>query len=290
MLADLSPILLAAIEFPDLKPHIFVIPEFFGIGPFPIRWYSLAYIVGLLFAWWWVCKLLEDKDAPMAKRHADDFLLWGMLGVILGGRLGYVLFYNFSHYVENPGQILYIWTGGMSFHGGLLGVILAEVLFTRKYKLDLKRVTDVIACGIPVGLFLGRIANFINDELWGRTTDVAWAFVSRGTGGEARHPSQLYEACLEGIALFLIVNYLWRKTDAKRYPGLISGAFLAWYGFSRFMVEFVREPDKTKGFVFLDLFTMGQILSFPMIAFGLYLIVVARRKGPLQPTRAKKFA
>ena len=257
--------MLGTLPFPNIDP---VLVE---IGPIAIRWYSLAYIAGLFLGWWYVTKLLRLKNPPMARQHADDFLLWATAGVILGGRLGYVLFYNLERYLAEPLDICRLWDGGMSFHGGFLGVAIAVILYTRRKKLDLWKVSDLIACVAPIGLFLGRLANFINGELFGRPSDVPWAMVFPDGGAVARHPSQLYEATLEGLALFCVLWFLVYRTNARFYPGLLTGVFLTGYGASRIFVEFFREPDahlqEIWGFT-----TMGQILSLPMLIAGLFLI------------------
>lgn len=260
----------AALTFPNIDP---VLIEF---GPFAIRWYSLAYIVGLLFAWWYVRRLLTRAatvggSAVMAPRHVDDFLLWATLGVILGGRLGYVLFYNLDRYLADPVAILRLWDGGMSFHGGYLGVVVAVIWFARHHKIPMLRMGDLIACAAPVGLFLGRVANFINAELWGRTTDVPWAMVFPGAGPLPRHPSQLYEAFLEGVVLFAVLNLMAHYSRAFARPGMLLGIFALGYAASRFAVEFVREPDGHLGLL-VGGFTMGQLLTLPMAAFGLAMI------------------
>lgn len=269
----LGTLLTASLPYPQIDPEIF------RIGPFALRWYAVAYIVGIALAWRYVIHLIRQPHAPMAERHADDFLFWATLGVILGGRLGYVLFYNFEVYLDNPVAILKVWEGGMSFHGGLLGVTLAMILFCRHHKLSLLRFADYIACAVPIGLFLGRIANFINGELYGRVTDAPWAMMFPTGGPEPRHPSQLYEAFLEGIVLFIILWFVFHKTPAKRWPGVMVGIYTMGYGLSRFLVETVREPDEQLGILQIGL-TMGQILSLPMIALGIGLIAYGYRHQP----------
>lgn len=281
-------------QFPSIDPAALTIPgfELFGaqLGPFPLRWYALAYIAGLVLGWRWMVYLIR-KDrlwAPakpaMSVPQADDFLFWATLGVILGGRLGYVLFYKPDMIWMNPPEILQIWQGGMSFHGGLIGVILAVVWFARKNNLSLLGIGDLAAAATPIGLFFGRIANFINGELWGRPTDAPWGMifcndhvraVSNGycpAGTEPRHPSQLYEAALEGIALFAIINVLTLRYDSLRRPGLNSGVFLIAYGVIRLMLEFVREPDAHMPEALRGYVTMGMLLSLPMIAAGAWLV------------------
>ncbi|MGD8325522.1 MAG: prolipoprotein diacylglyceryl transferase [Sphingomonadales bacterium] len=270
----------AALPFPNIDPEIF------SIGPFALRWYALAYIVGLLLAWRYVLKLVDQPHSPMARRHADDFFFWAVLGVILGGRIGYILFYNFDAYMSDPLAMLRLWEGGMSFHGGLLGVTLAMYLFCRHHKLSLFRFADYIACGVPIGLFLGRLANFINGELYGRVTDVPWAFIFPTGGPDPRHPSQLYEALMEGLILFVVLWVLFHKTPARRWPGFLVGTYTAGYGVSRFIVETVREPDAHIGFLSTGL-TMGQTLSIPMILFGLWLMYYGYSHRMDKPKKAK---
>ena len=243
-----------------------------------IRWYSLAYIAGIILAWWYVTRLLRQPGAPMASRHVDDLVFYATLGILLGGRLGYVLFYQLDHYLKNPGEIFKLWNGGMSFHGGAIGVSLAIIYLARKNRLNLLRVADYIACATPIGLFLGRIANFVNGELWGRVTDVPWAMIfPDDKTGLPRHPSQLYEAGLEGIGLFLLLAFLFWRTDARYQPGKLTGAFLLGYGVIRVGLENVRAPDVDLGFIYGPI-TMGQILSAPMIIGGIYLIATAKRR------------
>ncbi|MDH5750199.1 MAG: prolipoprotein diacylglyceryl transferase, partial [Rhodospirillales bacterium] len=211
-----------------------------------------------------------------AHRDVDDFIVWATLGIVIGGRLGYVLFYNFDFYLSNPGAILQVWKGGMSFHGGLLGVVVATYLFVRKRGLDVLPFADLIACAAPIGLFLGRLANFINSELYGRVTDVPWAMVFPNGGAASRHPSQLYEAGLEGLVLFAILFILWRQESVRRRPGMLMGVFLIGYWAARSFVELFRQPDVQIGFMSGGT-TMGQWLSFPMLLLGLFLLVRARR-------------
>lgn len=249
-----------------------------------IRWYSLAYIAGIILAWWYVMRLLRQPGAPMATRHADDLVFYATLGILIGGRLGYVLFYDLRQYLDYPADIFKLWKGGMSFHGGAVGVALAIIYLARKNRLNLLRVADYIACAAPIGLFLGRLANFVNGELWGRVTDVPWAMIFPHAGDLPRHPSQLYEAGLEGIGLFCLLAWLFWRTDARYQPGRLTGSFLLGYGLIRIFLENFREPDEQLGF-FFHLVTMGQILSLPMIIAGLYLILTSkRRRRDAEPT------
>jgi phosphatidylglycerol:prolipoprotein diacylglycerol transferase len=265
-----------AIRYTDLGLH----PVALKIGFFELRWYSLAYLAGILLAWWYLLKLLAQPGAPMARRHADDMVFFATLGIILGGRLGYVLFYRPLYYLQNPVEIPQLWDGGMSFHGGVIGVSLGIIWMARKHRLDWLRIHDYVACCIPFGLFLGRLANFVNAELWGSPTDVPWGVVFPTGGDLPRHPSQLYEAALEGPLLFLILWYLFWKTRARYQPGKLVGAFLLVYGISRFLVEFVREPDAhLVEFAQVTYLHMGQWLTVPMILGGLYLIATANRRA-----------
>ncbi len=265
-----------AIRYTDLGLH----PVALKIGFFELRWYSLAYLAGILLGWWHLLKLLAQPGAPMARRHADDMVFYATLGIILGGRLGYVLFYRPRYYLQNPVEIPQLWDGGMSFHGGVIGVSLGIMWMARKHKLDWLRIHDYVACCIPFGLFLGRVANFVNAELWGAPTDVPWGVVFPTGGDVPRHPSQLYEAVLEGPLLFLILWYLFWKSRARYRPGMLVGAFLLVYGISRFLVEFVREPDAhLVEFAQMTYLHMGQWLTLPMILGGLYLIATANRRA-----------
>jgi phosphatidylglycerol:prolipoprotein diacylglycerol transferase len=266
--------LTTAIEWNSLGLH----PVAVDLGFFQIRWYSLGYLAGILLGWWYMLKLLDRPGAPMARRHADDLVFYATLGIIVGGRLGYVLFYRPAYYLENPLEILQLWDGGMSFHGGLIGVILAVLWLCRRHRLDWVRVHDYVVCVAPFGLFFVRLANFVNGELWGRgPTDVPWAMVFPAGGPVPRHPSQLYEAGLEGLLLFAILWFLFWKTDARYQPGRLAGTFLLGYGLARFLVELVRQPDEGLEHLAWGL-SMGQTLTVPMILGGLYLIVTAKRR------------
>ena len=253
-------------------------PVALDLGVFQLRWYSLGYIAGIFIGWWYLVKLLDQPGAPMARRHADDFVFYATLGIILGGRIAYVLFYD-PAMLREPLRVLKLWEGGMSFHGGALGVVLGIILLARKEHLSALRFCDYMACVSPPAFFLVRIANFMNGELWGRITDVPWAIVfpSPDAGPYPRHPSQLYEAGLEGIVLFAILNYLFWRTRARYKPGLLLGVFLIGYGTARFLVEFVREPDVQLGILPWGL-SMGQTLSAPMIFVGLYFVLTANSR------------
>ena len=254
-------------------------PVALDLGFFELRWYSLAYLAGIFVGYWYLLKLIRQPGSPMARRHADDMVFYAALGIILGGRLGYVLFYNLGYYLENPLDILKLWDGGMSFHGGVIGVSLGILWMARRHGLDWLRIHDYVACCIPFGLFLGRLANFVNAELWGRATDVPWAVIFP-TGGEIpRHPSQLYEAGLEGLLLFAILWFMFWRTRARYQPGRLVGAFILVYGLSRFVVEYFREAaDHLMEFAQVTGLHTGQWLSVPMIVGGLYLVLTANRR------------
>lgn len=258
----------------------------FHIGPLPIRFYSLAYIIGIFGGYWLVKRMLRQPGAPMAERHVDDLLFYAMLGVILGGRLGYVLFYNLGEYLKEPLSILRLWDGGMSFHGGVVGVTLACFYIARKNGLSFLRVCDYIACVYPFGHLLGRLANFVNGELWGRATDVPWAMIFPLSGSmDPRHPSQLYQAGLEGLLLLVVLTYLFWRTKARYNPGLLVGIFTAGMGLSRFIVEFFREPDsQLLEFARSTGLSMGQWLTVPMILLGAWLAWTAKgRRQRIEP-------
>jgi len=274
---------LLALPFPTIDPILI------ELGPFAIRWYALAYVAGLLLGWWMAKKLcscprLWGGKAPIAPEQFDDAVMWVAFGVILGGRIGYVLFYNLPYYAANPMEALTVWHGGMSFHGGFLGSILAMALFCWRRKLPLLSMFDIAAAVVPIGLFFGRLANFINSELWGRVTDVPWAFVFPNGGPEPRHPSQLYEAGLEGLLIFVVL-LLAIRAGALARPGLVAGIFVLLYGCARIFVEMFREPDAQVGYLFGGI-TMGMLLSVPMLLVGLYFIVRAVRRPALHATSA----
>jgi phosphatidylglycerol:prolipoprotein diacylglycerol transferase len=258
-------------------------PVAFDLGFFQLRWYSLGYLAGILLGWWYLLKLLARPGAPMARRHADDLVFYATLGILLGGRLGYVLFYRPSFYLANPLEIPQLWDGGMSLHGGVIGTLLGILYLCRRNQLSFLRICDYVACASPFGLFLVRLANFTNGELWGRPTDVPWAVIFPAGGEVPRHPSQLYEAGLEGIGLFILLWFMFWKTDARYQPGQLWGAGLLWYGLSRFLVELVRQPDQGLENLPWGL-TMGQTLTVPMILGGVYLIASAKsRRQRVEP-------
>ena len=254
-----------AIPFPAIDPVLV------QIGPFAIRWYALAYIGGLVLGWQYLRRIVQRPGWRMTPEDVDDLLVYVTLGVVLGGRIGYVLFYQPGYYLGHPLEALAVWQGGMSFHGGMLGSILAMLLFAWRRGLPALDVLDGVATVAPIGLFFGRLANFVNGELWGRTTDLPWGMVFPHAGPEPRHPSQLYEAFLEGLVLFLILDRLARLPRTPETYGRLGGAFLLGYGLFRFLIEFAREPDVQLGFLVGGL-TMGQLLSLPMIAVGLFAV------------------
>ena len=259
---------------PLVIPYPEIDPVLVQLGPFAIRWYALAYIAGLVIGWQVIRRLCEQPPKVLTPAKIDDFLLWAALGVILGGRLGYVLFYKPGFYLANPLAILTLWEGGMSFHGGFLGVIVATIVFSLRNKTDPFLLGDLLAIVSPIGLFFGRLANFINGELWGRTSDVAWAMVFPRGGPLPRHPSQLYQAFFEGIALFAVMLLVWRLTDGRRRPGLLTGVFFAGYGVARIVGELFREPDAHLGYLWGPI-TMGMLLSVPLLFIGAWLITRA---------------
>ncbi len=262
-------------------------PVLIAIGPFAIRWYALAYIVGILLGWLYARAVLRRETLwggppPMTVADFDDFVLWVTLGIILGGRIGYVLFYNPAHFFAHPLEVFEVWKGGMSFHGGFTGCVLAVVLFARQRGISFLPLGDLTCAVAPIGLLLGRIANFINGELWGRPTDVPWAMVFPTGGPFPRHPSQLYEATAEGLLLLIALGLLIRAGALKR-PGLITGAFAILYGIARIGCELFREPDPQLGFLWGGL-TMGMLLSIPLIAVGCGFVAVALTRPPLRHT------
>ena len=259
------------LNFPDIDPIAI------QLGPLAIRWYALSYITGIVLGWVYMRGLARRKPVFTTPVAVDDYVVWATLGIVLGGRLGYVLFYNFDYYSQNPLQALYLWQGGMAFHGGFLGVVLATYLFARRRKIGPIQLGDLVAMTAPIGLFFGRLANFANGELFGRQSDVAWAVIFPGGGDVPRHPSQLYEAVLEGLVLFLLLFVLDRTTRIREKPGTLIGLFFAGYGLARFGVEFVRQPDAHLGTLALGL-SMGQWLSIPMILAGAGIVSWAQRR------------
>jgi len=260
-------------------PYPAIDPVLVSVGPFAIRWYALAYIGGIVIGWRMVRRLVEQPPRAASTEEVDDFLTWAVLGVILGGRLGYVLFYRPSYYLSNPVEALMIWKGGMAFHGGLLGVIIATVCFCRRREIDFYAFVDRLAVATPIGLGLGRIANFINGELWGRPWDGPWSMVFPADPLQLpRHPSQLYQAALEGLALFTVMLLLSRNERIRARRGFLGGVFLVGYGVARIVGELFREPDDFIGFLAGGL-TMGQVLSAPMLLVGVWAIETSRRRA-----------
>jgi phosphatidylglycerol---prolipoprotein diacylglyceryl transferase len=271
-------LVLPVLPFPAINPMLV------SIGPFAVRWYALAYIVGIIAGWLYARAIIASPKlwggtAPFTVADFDDFIIWITLGIILGGRTGYVLFYNLPHFIAHPVEILELWNGGMSFHGGVLGCIVATIVFGRYRGLSILSLGDVTTAVTPIGIFLGRLANFINDELWGRPTDVPWAMIFPHGGPIPRHPSQLYEAALEGIVLLILLGVLVRLGALKR-PGTIAGSAAVGYGAARIFCEFFREPDAQLGFLWGGL-TMGMLLCIPLIFAGLGILAFALARQPI---------
>lgn len=254
-------------------PHID--PVFLRIGPLQFRWYGLMYVLSFIATYFILRSETRRKQLPLTKDDVADLIFYGAMGVVLGGRLGYILFYNFSYYLANPLKVFAVWEGGMSFHGGFMGVITAFFIYSRRKNIPFFTLIDMAALCAPVGLGLGRIGNFINGELYGRQTDVPWGIVFPGGGGIPRHPSQLYEAFLEGLLLFLIVRFTSRRSSATGVP---AWTFVAGYGLFRFIVEFFRQPDAQLG-LYWGLFSMGQFLSFPMFLLGSFMVFKLARNS-----------
>jgi phosphatidylglycerol---prolipoprotein diacylglyceryl transferase len=262
-------------------PYPVINPVAIALGPFEIRWYALAYIVSLLIGWRYCLALADRAPRLVSRQDVDDFLVWATLGVVLGGRVGYVLFYMPEHYLAHPLDTLYVWHGGMSFHGGAIGVTVAILLFTRSRHIPVFAFSDIIAEAIPIGLFFGRIANFINGELFGRPSNVPWAMIFPNGGPVPRHPSQLYEAACEGILLFLLL-FLAERRASRRRPGIETGLFLVGYAVARMSGELFRQPDPQLGYLIWGT-TMGQLLSIPLLVAGVVMIRWARRAPAVLP-------
>ncbi|MBU6164561.1 MAG: prolipoprotein diacylglyceryl transferase [Alphaproteobacteria bacterium] len=278
--------MIAAVDFSTLpiRPEAFTIPAFSLAGstwgPFALRWYSLAYIVAIAGGWWLLTRMIRRPGAPLNERQLDDFITWVTLGVIGGGRLGYVIFYNPAKYLADPMEILRLWDGGMSFHGGCFGVIAACFVHGWFARYSGLRLLDYVATVTPLGLGVGRLANFVNGELWGRPTGSDWGVIFPDAGPQPRHPSQLYEAGLEGGVLLILLSALFWFTPARLRPGLLAGLFGAGYGISRYIVENYREPDRQLGILESGL-TMGQTLTLPLIGAGLLLLLLALVRKPV---------
>jgi phosphatidylglycerol---prolipoprotein diacylglyceryl transferase len=275
-----TPSLLAILPYPDIDPVAF------SVGPLAVHWYGLAYVVGIMLGWYYAKRMITRPDlwpngqSPMTPEKLDDFLVWVAAGIVLGGRIGYILFYDMAAIIDNPIRAIEIWNGGMSFHGGLIGTTLAMILFARRNSIPVWSLFDTVATVAPFGLFFGRIANFINGELWGRVSDVPWAFVFPTGGPFARHPSQLYEAILEGIVLLLVLRVMTHQVKALKKPGTVAGVFVCGYALSRIFVEFFREPDAQLGYLAFGWLTMGMVLSLPMLLIGVWAIFRARSAAP----------
>jgi phosphatidylglycerol:prolipoprotein diacylglycerol transferase len=267
---------LHAIPYPNISP------VFLELGPLQFRWYGLMYLIGLVGAYFLIMRRVESKGLSMTKDQVYNMVVWAAFGVFIGGRLGYTLFYNFSYYVQHPANILAIWEGGMSFHGGLLGVIVALFWFSQRQGIPAYQVGDLAAAATPIGLGFGRIGNFINGELYGRATDVDWCMVFPSGGPACRHPSQLYEAGLEGVFLFTFLWVIWKTAPP---PGTIFWSFITGYGVCRMIVEFVREPDAQLGFI-LGSFSMGQLLSFPMVVVGVFMLAIGYQRRALMQAKS----
>lgn len=271
------PYSLSVLAFPNIDPVLF------QIGPLAIHWYGVGYVVSILLGWWYAKRLANtpglwrNDTPPLKAEDLDDFLVWAALGIVLGGRLGYILFYDLPVYLADPLQVFAVWRGGMSFHGGLLGVVLAIGIFTRRRNIPIFGLIDTLAPVAPIGIGLVRIANFINSELWGSPTDVPWAMVFPNGGPEPRHPSQLYEAALEGLLLFIILRLLTHTFFKLKSPGFVGGAFIAGYGVCRIIVEFFRVPDAQIGYLLGGWLTMGMVLSLPMVLIGVIAMVWSSR-------------
>lgn len=277
----LSLLLAAAANAPMQWSDLGLRPEVFTIGGFALRWYSLAYLAGILLGYWHLSRMIKAPGAPLAQRHADDLFFYCTLGIILGGRLGYAAFYDPDLWA-NPLDLLKLWNGGMSFHGGLIGVVLAIAWVARQGELSFLRLCDYIAVVVPFGMLFGRLANFNNGELWGRVTDVPWAMVFPGAGDLPRHPSQLYQAGLEGAVLAAVLVYLFWKTRARWKPGLLVGLFTLGVGLGRFVAEFFREPDvQLAEFAQRTGLSMGQWLTIPLMIVGAFFLVRALRRPEL---------
>lgn len=276
--------LLSILPFPEIDPVLI------AIGPLQIHWYGLAYVAGILLGWFYARRIVRNEtlwggEAPITEVDLDDFLLWVAVGIVGGGRIGYILFYDLPSVIANPLRAFEIWNGGMSFHGGLIGTILAMLIFARRRSIPIWSLFDVVAAVVPIGLLFGRLANFINGELWGRLSSMPWAIVFPTGGPFARHPSQIYEAGLEGILLLLVLAFLIYKRHALRKPGLVAGVFITGYGLARIFVEFFREPDAQIGYLAGGWLTMGMLLSLPMVGLGLWAILRARRAASLLRAR-----
>ena len=273
------PITLAALPFPTIDPVAL------QLGPLAIHWYGIGYVVSILFVWWYAKRLAATphlwaaNTAPVQAIDLDDFVMWAAVGVVLGGRIGYILFYDLAAYMAEPMSIFAVWKGGMSYHGGFLSTTIAMILFAKKRGIPVWSMFDIVAAGVPFGLGVVRVANFINSELWGRPTNMPWGFVFPTGGLEPRHPSQLYEAALEGLVLFIVLRMLTHSILKLKAPGFVAGAFVAGYGLSRIIVEFFRVPDVQLGYLAGGWLTMGMILSIPMVLAGAWAMATAKQRA-----------
>jgi len=252
----------------------------FDLGPFTLRYYALAYILGIFLGYWHLLRMVRSPGSPLTRDQADDLVLWATIGIVVGGRVGYATFYERD--LWRTGEVLQVWNGGMSFHGGLIGVLVVAVVLAWRNGMSLLRLGDYVVVNVPFGMMFGRIANFINGELWGRPSDVPWAMVFPGAGDQPRHPSQLYEAALEGALMIVVMLVVFWRTSARWRPGLLAGIFFAGIGLARFVVEFFREPDaQLADFAERTGLNMGQWLTLPLIALGIFLVVRALRRPAL---------
>jgi phosphatidylglycerol---prolipoprotein diacylglyceryl transferase len=273
-----SIILTCALAFPNIDPVAL------KLGPLAIHWYGIGYVASILFAWWYCKRIIANSalwangQPPMRAIDLDDFVTYAALGVVAGGRIGYVLFYDFASFLSNPLSIFAIWNGGMSYHGGMLGTIVATILFARARKILVWSLFDIIAAAVPFGLGFGRITNFINSELWGRTTNMPWGVVFPDGGDFPRHPSQLYEAVLEGLVLFLLLRFFTHTRIKLTTPRYVAGCFMFGYGLARIFVEFFREPDAQLGYLYGGWLTMGMVLTLPMVLIGIWGMTTAKPK------------
>ncbi|WP_102959241.1 prolipoprotein diacylglyceryl transferase [Mangrovicella endophytica] len=274
---------LGILTYPSIDPVLI------HLGPIAVRWYGLAYVAGILCGWLYGRALVGNPRlwpggvSPIKETDIDDFILWITGGIILGGRLGSILFYDFPRYVDDPWAALRVWEGGMSFHGGLVGVVIAIIIFCAQYRVPLFSLIDVVAASVPFGLFFGRIANFINGELWGAPSDVPWAMVFPTGGPEPRHPSQLYEALMEGVILWLVLRILTHHFKMLRKPRFVGAVFIGGYGIARILVEFVRIPDVQLGYLYGGWLTMGMVLSMPMLLVAAWGIITAKPRSYAAP-------
>lgn len=263
------------LAYPEISPVAF------SLGPLAIRWYSLAYLFGILLAWLMLWRNNRKYNLGYTNPQMEDLVFYITMGIIIGGRLGYAIFYGGAEMWLKPWHLLELWKGGMSFHGGIVGVIVASWLYARNYKWHFLQATDLVAIYCPIGIFLGRLANFVNDELWGRVTNVAWAIRFPAGGYLPRHPSQLYEAFFEGMVLFFLLNWLWSKEKIRNNYGMVSGIFVLLYGIFRMIMEQFRQPDVQLGF-FFEKFTMGQMLSLPLVLVGIIVLIMVWYKKQIK--------